>query len=117
MSEILENSPAYKAGLLPGDLIIAVNDNKIENFNELRNYIEINEYLELEILRKSNLITIKLKPTFDKNCFSCLQGGAANGNPCVKFSLFHLNLSIRNFYLLWLTGYFLGSFDRRASQI
>jgi len=54
INKILEDSPADKAGLLPGDIVISIDGKKIRNANDVRNRIgllPIGEKIEFELLR------------------------------------------------------------------
>ena len=60
----MENTPAQRAGILKGDVVVRINDKLIQNSNHLRNEIanagaftEIN----LELIREGKSINIKLK--------------------------------------------------------
>jgi regulator of sigma E protease len=66
---ILDNSPAQKAGLLPDDRILSVNNLKVETFSDLAEKIAHNPdtQLALEVSRKSpsgqeEILTIQLTP-------------------------------------------------------
>ena len=39
VEEVIENSPAYKAGIKSGDIIISVNDKNIYSYEEVNNLI------------------------------------------------------------------------------
>ena len=57
INDVVENSPADNAGIIPDDKIISINGIKVKNFEEIRQIIfeSPNKLLELEILRKTNL--------------------------------------------------------------
>ena len=66
ISEVVENSPAFHAGLLPGDLIINVNNSKINNFDELVNNIIYYNELMLEVVRNVDIISFFLETKFNE---------------------------------------------------
>ncbi len=54
INKILKDSPADKAGLLPGDIVISIDGKKIRNANDVRNRIgllPIGEKIEFKLLR------------------------------------------------------------------
>jgi regulator of sigma E protease len=63
ISNVLENSPAYYAGLKAGDRIISVNNRKTASFEKIYNYISINPNMEidLEIDRSGSIFKSRLK--------------------------------------------------------
>ena len=42
ITQVLENSPASKAGIYPGDVIDEIDGKKVENFEEIRNIMSLN---------------------------------------------------------------------------
>jgi len=42
VTDIVHGSPAEDAGLMPGDIILAINGKNIENYGDLQRYIELN---------------------------------------------------------------------------
>jgi len=61
--ELLKDGPGEKFGLLKGDVIIAIGDNKVNNVAELRYYLykhSPNENVKLKIIRGENEIEIAL---------------------------------------------------------
>jgi Do/DeqQ family serine protease len=64
IAEVARGSPAEKAGLKPGDLIIAVNGNPIVNSAQLRarvGRVRVDENIELEFLRGADRITLTVR--------------------------------------------------------
>lgn len=62
VSDIAKGSPAHKAGIMRGDIILEVNGNKIRNVAALRNMIaqsKIGSHIEIKILRRDREITLK----------------------------------------------------------
>lgn len=60
INEIVKDSPAEKAGLLPDDKIVSVNDTEINDFGQLQRIILFNtqELILLQIERAGKLITL-----------------------------------------------------------
>ncbi len=68
ISEILDSSPAAQAGFKVGDLILSINDKKIDNFLELREIIGVEKDLPLkvEIDRGNSVLELIVEP-YKKN--------------------------------------------------
>ena len=67
INSVVENSPAESAGILPGDIITLINDEKIKNpyqVEYLLNYHQ-NNYLNWEVARGNENLPIQLKPIYD----------------------------------------------------
>ncbi|MBL4800709.1 MAG: RIP metalloprotease RseP [Emcibacter sp.] len=68
ISQVVPNSAAEQAGMQKGDVIVAVDGNKIERFNDVR--IEVlysaGESLEVEVLRSGEIIELLLTPRLTK---------------------------------------------------
>lgn len=65
--EVLEDSPAYKAGIQQHDVIISLDGKKINSIEDLRRVIsafKLNETKDLEVIRAGEKINLKI--TFDK---------------------------------------------------
>ncbi|MCS7233183.1 MAG: RIP metalloprotease RseP [Synergistetes bacterium] len=69
VGEVLSSSPAEKAGLKPGDEIIAVNNIKVSKWKELATIIHSKpgEKLRLEVLRKERKLFIEVTPEYNPN--------------------------------------------------
>jgi regulator of sigma E protease len=94
ISQIIENSPAEKVGILPGDRITWINGMKIKNWDDItetisksdpseemnivlnRNNIEKSFYLKPIVDEGRTLIGII--PKYDKSVISAIQGGLDN---------------------------------------
>ena len=67
INSVVENSPAESAGILPGDIITLINDEKIKTpyqVEYLLNYHQ-NNYLNWEVARGNENLPIQLKPIYD----------------------------------------------------
>lgn len=63
VSEVVAESPADKAGIKPGDVVVAVNDKKVVTVSQLRNYIglqRVGEKIDVEVIREGKLKKIKM---------------------------------------------------------
>ncbi len=61
ISQIAEDSPAQKAGLKPGDIIIGINGKQVSNSSDLRNYIGLlraGQNISMQIVRNSKKKTV-----------------------------------------------------------
>ena len=63
-SEVVENSAAFEAGILPGDRIKSVNGDDLDSFEELRQTVVVglNEPLSLLIDRQGEMVTLDVTP-------------------------------------------------------
>jgi serine protease Do len=64
ISEVTEDTPAAKAGLKKGDVVVAVDGTKVGNRGELAAYMEpksVGDEIALEVLRDKKPMTFKLK--------------------------------------------------------
>lgn len=64
VSEVTKNSPADKAGIRAGDVIVSLNDRHIENFAELRANIATmgaGRYITLGVIRDGKTLILKTK--------------------------------------------------------
>ena len=64
INEVQKNSPAYVSGIKSGDLIISINDNKVNSITEVSTFINAstNEKISIKILRNDNEITYNVMP-------------------------------------------------------
>ena len=69
VGEVLPNSPAQAAGLVPGDLLMSVNGQPIESPLTMQQAIvhSAGKPVNIEIIRKDQLQTISVTPTPSKN--------------------------------------------------
>ncbi len=89
IGEVKKDSPAYAAGLLKGDLIVAINGQQTETWPEIKDLIEKNtgEPVEMTITRNNEHKTVRLTPEisvtkniFGENIKTPLIGIVASGN-------------------------------------
>ena len=91
ISKIQANSPAQRAGLEPGDIILYVNGEKVKNSSEIRNIIgllQVGERVEMEVLRGDEMLSFnavigkqqRLQVAGDK-IHGSLQGAVLSSGP------------------------------------
>ncbi len=64
ITAVMENTPAQKAGMLKGDVVVSINEKLIQNSNHLRNEIAnagAFTEIDLELIREGRSLKIKLK--------------------------------------------------------
>lgn len=69
VSSVLNGYPAEKAGILPGDKIVMINNTKINDWDTLQNIINSNSGIKLRftVERNNVILTKDIIPTYDKN--------------------------------------------------
>jgi hypothetical protein len=70
IEDVLQGSPAEKAGLKPGDIVFGINNNVSGNIQAYKNILQdIGEKVRMVILRKGELLVfyLKVKSFLDKN--------------------------------------------------
>lgn len=69
VSSVLNGYPAEKAGLLPGDKIVMINDTKVNNWDTLANIINSSNGVKLRftIERNNVILTKDIVPSYDKS--------------------------------------------------
>lgn len=114
INEIIDSKPAMKGGLLSGDRVIRINNNKIEEFLDIKNIVENNPNKKLSIVfsRDDNIMSTTIIPTefYDKKLDKVVGriGITANSPelqtistlPAIKFGL----LDSMNITFEWLKG-------------
>ena len=92
IQEVIEKSPAQNAGILPGDVVTAINGKTIQKMEDLSNQIALNGEREitLTVIRENEPMEIRLTPRWDENEKRFLIGiiyGVENRrvNPLVAF--------------------------------
>ena len=63
--ETLKDSPGNIAGILPGDLILKLNDvetNSLDQLSQVYRSIPAGKKVKIEILRKRQILTLELSP-------------------------------------------------------
>jgi S1-C subfamily serine protease len=88
VSEVLEGSPADKAGIKTSDIITAVNGKPVNNSNELRNSIRlmrVGDKVELALLREGKprrvTATVGEEDAVTASTSGGKEGGVADANP------------------------------------
>ncbi len=64
ITAVMEDTPAQKAGMLKGDVVVSINNKEIRNSNHLRNEIAnagAFTEIDLELIREGKSVNIKLK--------------------------------------------------------
>ncbi len=76
VKSVMEGYPAEKAGILPGDKIVMVNNTKINTWEELEKAISSSkgEVLTIEIQRGNQFLQKQVKPVFDKDVSKVMIG-------------------------------------------
>ena len=72
---VIDSKPAKVAGILPGDKIISINDELVENFQEIKVIVEKNPNtsMQFKILRNDSVLFLNVvKQTFITRCVICL---------------------------------------------
>lgn len=68
IEKVISNSPADKAGIQSGDLIIKINENKVKDIYDINAIISENqkEEMDFQINREGNILNLKIKPEYSK---------------------------------------------------
>ena len=66
IEKVISNSPADKAGIQSGDLIIKINENKVKDIYDTNSIISKNqkEEMDFQINREGNILNLKIKPEY-----------------------------------------------------
>ena len=66
IEKVISNSPADKAGIQSGDLIIKINENKVKDIYDINSIISKNqkEEMDFQINREGNILNLKIKPEY-----------------------------------------------------
>lgn len=66
IEKVISNSPADKAGIQSGDLIIKINENKVKDIYDINSIISKNqkEEMDFQINRGGNILNVKIKPEY-----------------------------------------------------
>ena len=69
INEVQKDSPAYSAGIKSGDIIISINEKKVNSILEVSTFINTtsNESINIKILRNDNKIDFKVTPNVVKS--------------------------------------------------
>lgn len=63
VKEIIPNSPAFQAGIQPGDILISINNKQVNSFSEFKSKIgttDIGKKITIGVLRKGKLIKVNV---------------------------------------------------------
>jgi len=76
IGEVRQGMPAEKAGLKPGDIILSIDDQKINTWQDASSIIHKkgNQKVKMEIKRNEEIFTIEVIPEIDKNLKIALIG-------------------------------------------
>jgi len=84
IQDVAENSPAAAAGILPGDTVISVNGNTLNNSSDLQRHIQLNLGKEIDIMVKhadstveTVQVTSRWKPPQGEGSIGVLMASAA----------------------------------------
>lgn len=68
IEKVISNSPADKAGIQSGDLIIKINENKVKDIYDINSIISKNqkEEMDFQINREGNILNVKIKPEYSE---------------------------------------------------
>ena len=68
IEKVISNSPADKAGIQSGDLIIKINENKVKDIYDINSIISKNqkEEMDFQINREGNILNLKIKPEYSE---------------------------------------------------
>ena len=69
IQEVQKDSPAYTSGIKSGDIILSINDKKVNSILDVSTYINtsVNELIDIKVLRSSNELDLKVKPEIIKS--------------------------------------------------
>lgn len=89
IKSVMEGYPAKKAGILPGDKIVMVNNTKINTWDELEKAISSNgeRVLTIEIQRGNQILQKQVKPIFDKNASKVMIGIVPEYERSISFAI------------------------------
>ena len=114
INEVLDAKPAKVGGIISGDKVISINNEKIKNFSDIKNIVEKNpkNNLLFEILRNENVFYINIVPDefYEKNSKRVLGriGITAAPSELIKLSILPALkfgvLDSMNMTLEWLKG-------------
>ena len=114
INEVLDTKPAKMAGIISGDKVISINNEKIKNFSDIKKIVEKNpkNILFFEILRNENVFYINIVPDefYEKNSKKILGriGVTAAPNELITLSILpalkYGVLDSMNMTLEWLRG-------------
>lgn len=64
VGQVLENSPAEQAGLMPGDQIITIDDTPIDNWQQLLTYVQDHpgQQINIQVAREGEITTLQTIP-------------------------------------------------------
>ena len=68
IEKVISNSPADKAGIQSGDIIIKINENKVKDIYDINSIISKNqkEEMDFQINREGNILNLKIKPEYSE---------------------------------------------------
>lgn len=68
VSSVIENSPAYKAGIKPGDEFVKINDEKVHSADDITFSIAMSKGnpVNLEVNRNGEILNFTVKPEYNK---------------------------------------------------
>ena len=64
--DVVKGSPAWKCGLMKGDVILSINGEEVKSLYKLKQLISNNEVLKLKVLRNGKVVEVVAKPSKGK---------------------------------------------------
>lgn len=109
IQNVISDSPAQKAGILPGDVIVAVNGKSLQKMEDLSTQISLNGEKELIITvqRETERVDMKLTPRWDDTEKRYLIGilyGVENQRVNPVIALYQSVSSVVNWFVVSLVG-------------
>lgn len=86
IGSVLQHSPAYQAGLQPGDRILAIGGNPVKTWGDIITLVQKHgkNPIEFQVLRHGAQKTLQITPTFDRQSNRYLVGIQNNPMPIFK---------------------------------
>lgn len=108
IGDILKDSPADKADIQKGDIIISINDIQISKFNDIPVAIGNKTFISIELIRNNSIINKNLELQFDNQLNRKIIGISSTAK--LKIEKFNVIQSIKNSFF-FIPNYYYQSFS------